>query len=766
MTSNLKGPHIAALAAAALLTSSPVLAQSESCTGNRDAERPDDTVCPPLEQITILGRAEEVAEVAGGANLLTAEDLAVFEQTDVVRAMRQVPGVAFQVEDGYGLRPNLSIRGTAANRSSRVTLLEDNVLIAPAPYTAPSAYYFPTFGRVHAVEVLKGPAAITQGPYTVGGAVNLLSTPIPVEAAGHLQGEYGSDDTWRLHGWYGGGNDDDGWGWLVETHQWQSDGYQHIDRSDSDTGLDKQDYLAKLRYATNPGGSIRHVFDLKLQDSEEQSRQSYLGLTDADFAADPLRRYGVSVFDEMDNEHEQVMGRWGLEFDNGAHLALTVYDNEFERAWYKTDQVDFDGSADAQSFSGSSWGNVVRAVNAGASLGGIDADALQAILDGADTPEGSVRVTNNAREYYSRGVQLTGGIDLGGGDVRHQLEAGLRYHEDEEDRLQRSDTYRQQGGQLWLSDRGLEGNAGNRVQDADAWAAWVQDRIVWNRWTFTPGLRFESIELSRVNYDTSGDDPSGRDPSDIASTRRNDVDVWIPGLGVLYDISDSTRLVAGVHKGFAAPGNSPGVDPEESVNYEFGFRYFGDQVQIDLMGFFNDYENLVGSCTNSSGSDCEPGDAFNGEGVHVPGLELSLTTAPEFGDVTVPLRLAWTWMDAEFQTDFDSDFFGEVTAGDPVPYVPDQQFYASAGLVRGPMSVFVSGNYVDSVCTEASCGAFEVTESATLFDASVHYRLGERWELYAIGENITDEIYVAGRQPYGARPNKPRSYSVGASFDF
>ena len=57
----------------------------------------------------------------------------------------------------------------ATERSGRIILLEDNILIASAPYSAPSAYYFPKIGRMSAIEVVKGPAAITQGLYTIGG---------------------------------------------------------------------------------------------------------------------------------------------------------------------------------------------------------------------------------------------------------------------------------------------------------------------------------------------------------------------------------------------------------------------------------------------------------------------------------------------------------------------------------------------------------------------------------------------------------------------
>ncbi|HMB58975.1 MAG TPA: TonB-dependent receptor, partial [Xanthomonadales bacterium] len=584
--------------------STPLLAECES-TNQQESTGPNrGPDCTTLEPITIFGSAGEASEVAGGASVISHADLEEFQTSNVVDALRRVPGVSIQLEDGYGLRPNISIRGTATERSSRVTLMEDGVLIAPATYAAPSAYYFPTFGRIHSVEVLKGPASITQGPYTVGGAVNMVSTPIPRENSGYLMGEYGSDNTWRFHGWYGGGNDRAQF--LAETYQWQSDGYQTIDRSDNKTGLQKQDYLAKLAFNSEPGAALYQSLELKLQYSEEDSQQSYLGLTDMDFEADPLRRYGLSAEDEMHNEHEQIALSWRMENQSGAGLTTTAYRNNFKRAWYKTEAIDFDGSTDPSAFIGTGWSNVIAAINNGTSLGGLSPQGLEAILEGADTPGGSIQLRNNSRKYYSQGIQLIADQSLRAGSAIHQLQFGLRYHEDQEDRLQRNDNYQQLAGQLILNETGLEGSAGNRVQDAKAWAAYLYDRIEFDRWTLTPGLRYENIKLNRDRYLTNSADPSSRDPENFRDSRENSVDVWLPGMGAIFELNESTNFVGGVHRGFATPGNEPGVDPEDSTNYELGVRHSRGLLNVEAMFFFNDYKNLVGVCTNSSGSNCDP----------------------------------------------------------------------------------------------------------------------------------------------------------------
>ena len=110
-----------------------------------------------MEVVEIIGSKEDAKEIAGSASVITEEDLETYEYTDIHKILSNVPGVNFRPEEGYGLRPNISIRGTYADRSGKITLMEDGVLIAPAPYSASSAYYFPTDGRIAGVEVLKGP---------------------------------------------------------------------------------------------------------------------------------------------------------------------------------------------------------------------------------------------------------------------------------------------------------------------------------------------------------------------------------------------------------------------------------------------------------------------------------------------------------------------------------------------------------------------------------------------------------------------------------
>ena len=146
----------------------------------------------------------DASEVPGSMQRLSSKALRTMAYADPIRTLHALAGLNLVEEDGFGLRPNIGMRGSGTDRSARVTLMEDGVLMAPAPYAAPSAYYFPTMARMESVEVRKGGSQIAFGPQTAGGAINLVSTKIPeAEVAGRVRLESGSFRNQQMHAFVG-----------------------------------------------------------------------------------------------------------------------------------------------------------------------------------------------------------------------------------------------------------------------------------------------------------------------------------------------------------------------------------------------------------------------------------------------------------------------------------------------------------------------------------------------------------------------------------
>ena len=124
-----------------------------------------------LSPVTIFGTQDE-SSIAGSAHYISDEEMKRNNYTDSERIMRRIPGVYSQTEDGYGLRTNLGMRGTSALRTTKINILEDGVPQGPAIYSNGSMYFYPDAGRMYSVEVLKGAAAIGNGPRTTAGTIN------------------------------------------------------------------------------------------------------------------------------------------------------------------------------------------------------------------------------------------------------------------------------------------------------------------------------------------------------------------------------------------------------------------------------------------------------------------------------------------------------------------------------------------------------------------------------------------------------------------
>lgn len=698
-----------------------------------------------LEVVTIIGTREDARQLPGSAFVVDSEQLEIFNHSSIDQILAQVPGVYLRLEDGYGLRPNIGIRGTGTERSGKITLMEDGVLIAPAPYSNPEAYYFPTAGRMSAVEVLKGTPLLRYGPYNVGGAINLISTPIPEDYQGTLTAEVGEYNENRLFTNYGGSGEQ--YGWLLETVQHRGDGFKDIDRSNNDAGFKLEDYLGKFRWNTRDDASIYQSVALKVQHSSEDSDVSYLGLTDADFDQDPDRRYGLTDEDNMKADHTGANLSYIIQPDDDLTLNVVAYYNKYKRDWFKVDTIEGEGI-----------NNVIADANAG------NTRVIDYLHGDADVND--IDLKHNNREYKARGIQGELDWNFEYLQMSHALIVGARYHRDHMDRFQPVETFDQVNGSLVYQSTSTPSGSNNREEYGEAYSAWLLDTVtIREDIDVTFALRYEDIETEREEF--------GESRSELIDYRRNKTQEWLPGMGVTWTPTDNWQLLAGVHKGIspAGAGAREDTDPEEAINVEAGFRFTQDALTADVIGFYSDYTNSIRNCSvaNPCSGGIDSGTEQLGE-AEISGVEASLNWQGETGSLQWPVYVSYTYTDAQISKDSDDGAFLE---GDRYPYVPKNHFFAQAGVVTSlGLDAYVSANYSDEMCVDFECersnldNAFYETDSYWIVNFVSHYQINDMAQVYVKVDNVFDEQKIVSRNPAGARPNKPRTAYVGLMLNF
>ena len=699
-----------------------------------------------IESVTIIGSKEDVKDLAGSGAVISNEDLQKAMDTDIQKILTAVPGIYMRTEEGYGLRPNISIRGTAIERSGKVTIMEDGVLVAPAPYTASSAYYFPTTGRIHAVEVLKGPAVVSQGPQTIGGAINLISTPIPKVASGKFIQEIGENGMTRTHTYYGGSQGN--LGALVEIHEHASDGFDSIANVGGDTGFDKSDLMIKANYTSG-----NHSLTFKRVDLDETSNQSYVGLSQASFNANPRMRYGATAYDKMMNDGEQTSLTYEGSFNN-FDIRFTSWQNDYQRDWFKVSDFNNDSEHGER--------DDINELISDANNGSANA---QAILDGELAVE--IEYKHNNRYYTNEGYQFNISTQIG----IHALTVGYRDMEDSESRVQAHE-YADQAADGSLSPLygyiGLN-NSNNRLRESSATSYYIEDTMDFGRLAVTVGYRSEDYDQRHRRWS----DRAGPNLTMVRTGEADNRDTFTTNdhttssFGATYDLNDNVILVAGFHQGMTPMF---GADPEEADNMELGLRYSEGTTNIEAFYFESDYSRLAAECTLVSGAACDADESaiFSGGEADVSGLEFSGSMILEGNGVMYPISVNYTSTDATFANSSDSDYFGTVAAGDDLPYIPDSQSSIVVGFINDNG---LSGNArlvnVGSSCSLAACGTYNKIEAHSYLDLSLRKALNEDMDVYLILENTLDSEDLISRAPSeGARSQKPRTMKVGFSINF
>ncbi|MBX3018792.1 MAG: TonB-dependent receptor [Bdellovibrionaceae bacterium] len=700
-----------------------------------------------LSTIRVTGmQAEELSQPAAPKRI-SKETLEEARLTDVGRALRQAPGVYVRDEEGQGLRPNIGLRGTNPDRSKKIVIMQDEILIGPAPYSAPAAYYTPSLNLAEELQIFKGYSAMLYGPNSIGGAINYNTRAIPVTPKSSIDFGYGSFGTSNTKLYTGGGTS---WGgYLVEASHMGSNGFKEIDGG-GPTGFQRGDVQGKFRFDLPTVDDRVQFVELRLGYGYERSHETYLGLTDDDFDASPYRRYASSALDEMNWNHYLVQLEYNRQIGEAGLLKVAAYRHDYARDWYRIDRFG-DATKNLKSVLQNPTGadalfaGILRGTEDSSSVGGT---------------QGQVIYANNDRKFVSQGVQAIWTGDLVGYGPNHSFKTIARVHQDQIDRNHTYDTFDMVGGRL---NRVTAGNIDKLNQDwALASSLGFQDDISWDDWVFSVMGRYESIIFN------ARDKVAGTD-------RRRGDSYFVPGVGLLRKIGPTLSLKASLNSAVTASGLDPnGAEArEESVNLEAGVKYLSESrtTEADLVYFQNNYSNITGTCTASTG--CAAGQLdtqFNGGAAIIRGIEARVGHNLRAWGAWFPVQLNVTYIQGRFANEFTSANaewgVGTVRSGDPLPYVPEMQYTFIVGHEQGRFKQALNFTYQGEMFDQSVEAGRQSIPSYGIVDWNGLYTWSESFQVFAKADNVLGRKYLVAERPFGARPGKPQSFMAGLKYSF
>ena len=707
-----------------------------------------------LEPLTVLGEKEEIFSQTGSAAFIPAEAIRAANSSNINQVLGKVPGVYVREEDGFGNFPNISLRGADGTRSEKVTVMEDGILTSPAPYAGPAAYYSPRVARMAGVEILKGSSQVRYGPQTTGGVINYLSTEIPEEQTFYAKATYGSYNTLFGHTFYGDTVETEAGkiGYLLELHGNYSDGFRDIDGSNRSTGFSLIEPMLKMSF--EPNTALKQRIEAKAGYTSFEADETYTGLTETDLDRDPDRRYAATLYDNIDSEHYRTYLKWIAEPSDELRLESAVYYGYFKRNWYKLDKVN---------------GGKINEILAPGNPFPTELGVLQG------TAAGTTDVKANHRSYSSYGWQNQANFRFETGPLSHDLAAGLRFHYDYQERDHWLDTYDADGlGNFTFASRTREGQD-NRLEEIFATAIYLEDEIKTGKLTLRPGIRYEWLELDERKTTNAVAGP----PAVPASTVKmgGDENLLMGGIGANYELDETKSLFGGIYRGVSSPGASDylaGVEEEESIGYELGIRHRRDELNLELTGFFTDFDNLISTDTGLGG-----GSTQNAGAAQVFGIEsiAQYDAGKAAGQVHgIPLYVSATWTNAEFTgttaglAGGGDGIYAGGRNGNEIPYVPEWKLAAGAGFETekwgANLDAIYSGTswgtgYNDDLRTGNQTSRDGKIDALLLFSFSAYYQINEHLKLLAGVQNIFDERGIVSRIPEGPRANAPRMIYAG-----
>ncbi|MDO4223737.1 MAG: TonB-dependent siderophore receptor [Acinetobacter sp.] len=498
--------------------------------------------------------AEKVFQHAGARTIIGRERLDETASISIKDALKQIPGVQVQENNGTGgsdLSLNIGVRGLPARLSYRSTVLLDGVPLSFAPYGQPQLSLAPlSLGNIESIDIVRGAGSVRFGPQNVGGIINFTTRSIPDEFKGNvsLTSEFANDHIKYTPNLFVGGTLNNGLGLALLYSGTKGDGYR-----EQRNKTDIDDVLLKTSYRFSDSDQI--YFNAHHYNAYGEMPN---GLTTAQYQQNPLQ---VTHFrDYFNGRRSDFSFRYQHKDDVNDAEILTYYIDTHRNS-------------------------LIEATGTGNNAG-----KLQARIAPRDYKVFAIE------PRFSRSYTL--------GRLNNEVTVGYRYLTEQNSELDGRSAWYAQGSSYTINPYSTsEGNV-------TAHAFYIDNRFYWGKWSITPGVRFESVNSRNTMTAYRNGAVANQISPQIKSNE------WLPNLAILFRATDKWNIFANAGVSFGPQQNSQlarissnlaesttnNLHPEKSKNYEIGTKYKGDSLAAELTAFYLDFDEEL-SLQRQGGSD-------------------------------------------------------------------------------------------------------------------------------------------------------------------
>ena len=668
--------------------------------------------------------AERVQKHAGARTIITRNRLDEVAATSIKDALKQVPDVQVQENNGTGgsdVSLNIGVRGLASRLSPRSTVLLDGVPLSFAPYGQPQLSLAPvSLGNIESVDVVRGAGSVRFGPQNVGGIINFATRAIPQEFAGNisLTTEYasGTDQVKYSPNLFVGGTLDNGLGLALLYSGTKGDGYREANNK-----TDIDDVMLKTAYQITDADAIA----LNLHHYEGYGEMPE-GLTAEKYAQNPYQSNKSGNY--FSGRRSDVSFRYTHQDEKNNFELLTYYIDSFRTSDLETD--------------------------------------VSATTSRMDTSPRDYKVFA-IEPRWSRACQL--------GNSNSEFTIGYRYLDEDSSEFAGRTEYAINA----LPRKFLARTSSNGGTEAHAF--YIDNRFDLGSWVITPGIRFESIDT----YNNFSAYKSGNLLNTVNPTIQSNE--WLPNLSILYKATDNWNIFANAGVSFGpqqynqlarleggiAQSTTDGLHPEKSNNYEIGTKYLGNGLNAELTAFYLDFkkELILERDAQNNGIWTDLGATSH------KGVELGL--AYDFAYLTdalegLKLYSNYTFTKAvagDFE-DKDLPFYSRHTANIGLGYKIDQWSVNADMFAQSKQHS--PGNQESGIyqTVESADGIFGDISGYATFAVRTAYDFGEQFHGLKIGggvKNVFDKQYFTrstDTATAGKYVGRPHTFYLQTSFDF